>query len=157
MCNIVKVKQPFYSNFIFNFSPLISFTYSSFSNIHLKSKLQGTCTLSLGCGSSRFSCVLSSNSKRLFGLWTWNVVNDKNVNIFDDLHLDASCVLSSLYYSKFHLLLWVTIQYLLSCTWFIFGFLSLLSLSFLYHYLIFSFLFFSFIWLVWWVFNIFSN
>ena len=37
-----------------------------------------------------------------FGL---EVVNGKNVSIFDDLYLDASCVLSSLYYNKLRLLL----------------------------------------------------
>ena len=63
----------------------------------------------LGCGFSRFSCALSSNSNVLCGLWTWSVVNGTNVSIFDDLYLDASCVLSSLYYSKLRLLLWVSI------------------------------------------------
>ena len=55
---------------------------------------------------------------------------NKNVSIFDDLYLDASWALGSLYYSKLSLLLWGVIQYLLSSIWFIFDFLTLLSLSF---------------------------
>ena len=127
---------------------IISFTYffkertlgclsSRFSCLNFKE-------CALRCESSRFLCALSSNSNGLFGLWTWNVVNGKNVNIFDDLYLDASYVLGSLYYSKLSLLLWVVIQ-LLSYILFIFGFLTLLSLSFPYHYLFFSFLIFSFL------------
>ena len=102
----------------------------------------------LGCGSSRFLCALSSNSNGLFGLWTWSVVNCKNVSICDDLYLDASCLLGSLYYSKLRLLLWVVIQYLFSYIWFIFGFLTLLSLFYLYHYLILSFSLFIFIFFI---------
>ena len=134
-----------------------------------------------GCGSSRFLCALSSNSNGLFGLWTWSVVNCKNVSICDDLYLDASCLLGSLYYSKLCLLLRVVIQYLFSCIWFLYIYIYILRnththiyrgrvfglylVSLLcYHYLFLSYLilfffniFFSFIWLVWWVFNIFSN
>ena len=56
--------------------------------------------------------------------------HNKNVSIFDDLYLDASWALGSLYYSKLSLLLWGVIQYLLSSIWFIFDFLTWLSLSF---------------------------
>ena len=56
--------------------------------------------------------------------------HNKNVSIFDDLYLDASWALGSLYYSKLSLLLWGVIQYLLSSIWFLFDFLTWLSLSF---------------------------
>ena len=56
----------------------------------------------LGSWSSRFSCSPSSNSNELFALWTWSVVNGKNVNNFDHLYLDASCLLDSLYYVCFY-------------------------------------------------------
>ena len=52
--------------------------------------------------------------------------------------------------------LWVALQYLVLCIWYIFGFLALLSISCPYHYLIFFFFLFFFS-PVWWVFNIFSN
>ena len=81
----------------------------------------------LGCWSSRFLCAMSSSSNGLFGLWTWSVVNGKNVSIFHDLHLEC---LMRVGFSVLCMLLWVSIQYLFSCIWFIFGFLSLLSLSF---------------------------
>ena len=112
-------------------SPLISFTYffkeralgclsSRFSYLNFKE-------CALRCWSSRFSCALSSNSNKLFGLWTWSVVNGQNASIFDHLMPVGFFVLC--------LLLWVAIQYLLSCIWFIFGFLTLLSLSYLKKYI----------------------
>jgi len=57
----------------------------------------------MGCGSSRF-CVICPPTPTDY-LDFGSVVNGKNVSIFDDLYLDASCVLGSLYYSKLHLLL----------------------------------------------------
>ena len=99
----------------------------------------------LGCGSSRFLCAISFNSNKLSRLWTWRVVNGKNVSIFDNLYLDAS-ELSSLYYSKLRLLLRVTIHYLVYI-WFPYFVIIILSYFFFFFYL-----FFSFICSIWWVF-----